>query len=251
MTKDNNSELIRLQKYISDCGIMSRRAAEREIDDGRVTVNGTVAHLGQKIDPRRDEVRIGNRKITKKRDHRYTYVLLNKPSGYLSTASDDRERKCVTELVKSAGARLYPVGRLDMHSEGLLLLTNDGELTQRMTHPSYDCSKIYHVLIRGDVSAEKLHALGQPMEIDDYTIKPVECHVVNQTDKRTIIEMTLTEGRNRQIRKMCEQVGLEIAKLRRVAIVSGECALKLDKLRLSEWRYLTRDEVAALKGGAK
>ena len=240
--------MIRIQKYIADCGIMSRRAAERAIEEGIVTVNGVPAQIGQSIEPRRDKVCIRGRHIKQRRDFRYTYVLLNKPAGYVTTAKDELERRNVTELVKKVEARLFPVGRLDMHSEGLLILTNDGELTHKLTHPSFSSSKIYHVILRGNPTVEQIAQLSQPMVIDDYEIRPVGCRILEQTEGRTIIEMTLTEGRNRQIRKMCEIAGLEIRKLRRMAIVTPHLILELGKLRLGEWRYLTRDEIKLLKG---
>lgn len=236
-------EDIRLQKYISDCGIMSRRAAEREIEAGSITVNGEPAYIGQKIDPARDEVRYKNRVIKKARGSRYVYIMLNKPTGYVTTMSDDKGRKCVAELVADAGVRVYPVGRLDMDSEGLLLMTNDGELANTLTHPRHEIPKYYTVKLNCEITNEQLEKLRAPMTIDDYEIQPVRCEIMLRKNGYTQLAMELYEGRNRQIRKMCEQVGAEVLKLRRVAI--GH--LELEGLSIGKWRYLDHDEVEYLK----
>lgn len=238
-------ELIRLQKFFTDCDVLSRRAAEEEIKNGKVLVNGVRAEVGQKIDPETDVVEYKGKVIERPKKTIYKYVMLNKPRGYLSTVTDDRGRACVTELVADAGARLYPVGRLDMDSEGLLLLTNDGDLTYKLTHPKHDIPKIYHVKIEGKVSPEKLRALASPMEIDGYKILPVKTEVVTVKNEYTVLRMRLFEGRNRQIRKMCEAQGLNILRLCRVAI--GE--LELGNLAPGKWRYLTKSQVEYLKKG--
>ena len=238
------TQQIRIQKFFTDCGILSRRAAEEEIKAGRVKINGTVAEVGQKIDPTHDRVEYRGRVIEATQKPRFTYVMLNKPRGYLSTVTDDRGRHCVTELVADTGVRLYPVGRLDMDSEGLLLLTNDGELTNRLTHPKHEIPKIYHVKIQGTVTAEQIKALSKPMDIDGYTILPVKTELVSVKDDTSTLRMTLFEGRNRQIRKMCETQSLQILRLCRVAI--GE--VKLGNLAPGKWRYLTRTQVDYLKG---
>jgi 23S rRNA pseudouridine2605 synthase len=159
-------EKIRLQKYFTDCGVLSRRAAEEEIKKGKVKVNGETAEVGMKIDPDTDLVEYKGKVINSAQKTHYTYVMLNKPRGYLSSVSDDRGRKCVTELVADAGVRLYPVGRLDLDSEGLLLMTDDGELTNKLTHPRHEIPKIYHVRVKGKVSAEQVKELSKPMVID-------------------------------------------------------------------------------------
>ena len=238
------TQTIRIQKFFTDCGILSRRAAEEEIKKGRVKVNGIVAEVGQKIDPTRDRVEYRGQVIAATEKPRFTYVMLNKPRGYLSTVTDDRGRPTVTELVADAGVRLYPVGRLDMDSEGLLLLTNDGELTNRLTHPKHEIPKIYHVKIRGTVTAEQVKALSSSMEIDGYRILPVKTELISVKDDTSVLRMTLFEGRNRQIRKMCESQSLTVLRLCRVAI--GE--LKLGNLAPGKWRYLTRTQVGYLKG---
>ena len=231
-------EPIRLQKFIADAGIMSRRAAEEEIKNGNVSVNGHVAELGMKIDPHRDVVTYRNQKIAyEKRE--YTYIMMNKPRGYLSSTSDDRGRKCVTDLLDGVKARVYPVGRLDMISEGMLLLTDDGELKNRLTHPSHSLPKLYRVKVGGEVSDEQYKILTSALEIDGYTIKPVTVNITDTDESGTVLKMTLYEGRNRQIRKMCEAAGLTVKRLSRVSIGS----LKLDGLPVGKWRYLDDEEV--------
>jgi len=239
-------EPIRLQKYISDCGVMSRRAVEAEIKAGNVTVNGEKAELGQKVVPGEDVVKIKG-ELIKPRRERYAYILLNKPVGYVTTMSDEKDRKCVAELVSDLGRRVYPVGRLDYESEGLLLMTDDGELTNRMTHPSHGVPKIYHAKIEGEITPEELKKLSSPMEIEGYMIKPVEVEVVTRSEGRTVLRMTLYEGRNRQIRRMCEAVGLNLLNLKRVAI--GE--LTLGNLRPGKWRRLTASQIEYLKRECK
>ena len=235
-------EPVRLQKYFTDCGLLSRRAAEEEIRQGRVKVNGITAEVGQKIAPETDTVEYKGSIIRPPEKAIMKYIMLNKPRGYLSTVADDRGRKCVTELVADAGARLYPVGRLDMDSEGLLLMTNDGNLTFRLTHPRHEIPKIYHVRVAGAVTKEQIEALSAPMEIDGYEILPVKTETVSCKEDYTVLRMTLYEGRNRQIRKMCAQVGLDILRLCRVAI--GD--VKLGNLAPGKWRHLTKSQVAYL-----
>lgn len=234
------AEPIRLQKFFTDCGVLSRRAAETEILAGNVRVNGEVAKLGDKIDPDCDVVEFKGKRIQPRADQPRRYVLLNKPRGYVTTAHDERGRKAVTELVRGAGIRLYPVGRLDMDSEGLLLLTDDGELTNRLTHPRHEIPKIYHVTVSPAPTVEQLQALTEPMVLDGYRLLPVGVRSLG-TDK---LEMTLYEGRNRQIRRMCDAVGLRVKRLRRVAIGT----LTLGDLPVGAWRDLTNDEVAYLYG---
>ena len=236
-------EEIRLQKYISDCGVMSRRAAEAEIAAGRVTVNGRVAELGKKIDPSKDKIEIGGKPLRKERNG-YTYVMINKPRGFLSSAKDDRGRKCVTELVSDIKARLYPVGRLDMDSDGLLILTNDGDLTNRLTHPKHEIPKIYHVKVKPAPSEKQLRVLSSPIVMDGYEIQPVEIETIAADEDSAILEMKLYEGRNRQIRRMCEEADLKVLWLTRIAI--GE--LKLGYMGRGKWRYLSNEEVDYLKG---
>ena len=234
---------IRIQKFFTDCDILSRRAAEQAIRDGKILINGIPAEIGQKISPDTDIVEYEGKVITPPQKSSYTYVMLNKPRGFLSTVTDDRGRRCVTQLVSDVGVRLYPIGRLDMDSEGLLLLTNDGDLTYKLTHPKHEIPKIYHVTVQGSVSPEQIKALGSPMDIDGYRILPVKTQVVNTETDKTTLCMTLYEGRNRQIRKMCEQQNLKVLMLRRIAI--GD--LTLDGLPLGKWKHLTKEQVQYLK----
>lgn len=233
----------RLQKYMADCGLMSRRAAEEEIRKGLVTVNGVPAELGTKVTPGVDQVLYKNRKVVMPRGE-HVYIMLNKPAGYVTTANDEKGRPCVTDLVKAVGRRVYPIGRLDMASEGLLLLTDDGALTETLTHPRHSIPKIYNVKVKGEITEEQYKTLLSPMEIDGYPIRPVYTEVLKRKDGKTLLQMTLYEGRNRQIRKMCEQVGLQIRFLKRIAIGN----LTLGRLRVGEWRYLTKEQVSYLKG---
>ena len=225
---------------------MSRRAAEEEISRGAVLVNGSAATLGQKVDPETDRIEYKG-KLIGDRFVRKTYIMLNKPRGYVTTASDEKGRPIVLDLVKDVGERVYPVGRLDMDSDGLLLLTNDGELTNKLTHPRHSVPKIYHVEVKGKVDAETVKKLSGDMEIDGYKILPVAVSVLKMRDDprkpSTVLKMELLEGRNRQIRKMCEKCGLSVVKLTRVAI--GD--LKLGNLKTGEWRYLTRMQTEYLK----
>ena len=235
-------ESVRIQKYLSDCGVLSRRAAEKAIENGEITVNGEVATIGLKINPMRDKIQYKGKNIVKKRNSHYNYIMLHKPRGYVTTMSDEKGRQTVAELVKEAGVRVYPVGRLDMQSEGLLIMTNDGELTNALTHPRHKIPKYYEVRIQGQVSKEALAKLSSELEIDGYKIMPVECTIVHEGKEGTTVGMVLYEGRNRQIRKMCELCDLKIQRLARVAI--GE--LELDVKR-GQWRYLTKEEIKYLK----
>ena len=233
---------MRLQKYLSEQGILSRRAAEEEIRRGKIKVNGRTAEIGMKIDPISDTVEYDGRVIGAQTSRR-VYLMLNKPVGYVTTMSDEMGRPCVAELVENVGVRVYPIGRLDLESEGLLLFTNDGALANRLMHPRYHKPKVYHVKIKGEVSAEKIAALGRPMEIDGYVTKPAGISVVTRKKEFTVLAMELFEGRNRQIRKMCESLGLVILTLKRISI--GE--VKLGNLAPGEWRYLTKSQVESLK----
>ncbi len=239
-------EKIRLQKFIADAGLMSRRAAEEEIKLGSFAVNGHVAELGAKIDPRADIVTYkGKRVSAERREH--TYIMMNKPRGYLSATADDRGRKCVTDLLGGVRARVYPVGRLDLISEGMLLLTDDGELKNLLTHPSTSLPKVYRVKVGEAVGEAEYDILTSELVIDGYKIKPVTVMIGESDESGTVLKMTLTEGRNRQIRKMCEAAGLSVKRLSRVSIGN----LKLDGLPVGKWRYLEDDEVEYLKKTTK
>ena len=242
MPKQNENEKIRLQKFLSDAGVSSRRAAEAAIEAGEVTVNGKPAEIGQKIDPERDVVVFGTQTVRPRRKD-YTYLMLNKPRGYITSVSDPHGRKCVTELLNGIHTRVYPVGRLDMISEGLLLLTDDGDLANKLTHPKHSVPKIYRVKVTGEVSNEQMEILRSPIELDGRPIEPVEVTIHHTDETGTVLTMTLYEGRNRQIRRMCEAAELEVRRLNRVSI--GD--LKLNGLSVGHWRYLTEDEIDYLK----
>ena len=239
-------EKVRLQKFIADAGVMSRRAAEAEIERGSISVNGHVAALGAKIDPRADIVTYRGKRISAERREK-VYIMMNKPRGYLCSTADERGRKCVTDLLDEVDARVYPVGRLDLISEGLLLLTDDGELKNRLTHPKYSLPKVYRVKVGGSVSDAQLQLLTSPMEIDGYEIKPVEVVRGEESESGTVLKFTLHEGRNRQIRKMCEVAGLTVKRLSRVSVGS----LKLGGLPVGKWRYLEPGEVEYLYKATK
>ena len=231
---------MRLQKFFSDCGVLSRRAAEEEIAAGRVKVNGIIAKIGDSIDPETDVVEYRGKRIQPRTNTPRHYVMLNKPRGFVTTAKDEKGRKTVTDLTQSIGSRIYPIGRLDMDSEGLLLLTDDGDLANRLTHPRHEIPKIYHVTLSKIPTDAEISALSAPMELDGYRLQPVK---IQRTSEDTL-QMHLYEGRNRQIRRMCEAVGLRVVRLRRVAY--GE--LILGDLPIGKWRMLTENEVAYLSG---
>ncbi len=236
---------VRLQKYFTDCGVMSRRAAEAEIRAGKVKINGKVARIGDQVEPMVDKVEYGGAVIIPEIDEKIC-IMLNKPRGYITTMSDDKGRKTVSSLVSDLGVRVYPIGRLDMESDGLLLLTNDGELANRLTHPKHDIPKIYHVTVKGAVSAAALNTLCTPLTIDGYKIRPVSAQIISVTPAgNTVLKMPLYEGRNRQIRKMCDAAGLEVKKLSRVAVGN----IELGKLASGKWRRLTKKEIAYLSAG--
>ena len=235
-------EKIRLQKFVADAGLMSRRATEAEIEKGNFAINGHMATLGDKVDPKRDVVTYRGERVGQHTGD-YTYIMLNKPRGYLCSTSDDHGRKCVTDLLDGVSARVYPVGRLDLLSEGILLLTDDGKLKNRLTHPATALPKVYRVKVAGrktpHVTDEQLARLASPLVIDGYRIRPVEVIVGEIDESGTILKMILTEGRNRQIRKMCEQVGLTVKRLTRLSI--GD--LKLQGMPVGHWRHLEQREI--------
>ena len=234
-------ESVRLQKLIADAGLMSRRKAEELIAAGKVRVNGVTAQIGQKVDPKRDTVTVNGKKLT--RSTGYVYYMLHKPRGYVTTMSDEMDRKCVASLLSDIGKRVYPVGRLDRDSEGLLLVTNDGRFANAITHPSRHIAKTYRVSVRPAVTEEQLAVLTASVMIDGRKTVPAEVRVLRSEEDKSLLESVLYEGRNRQIRRLCEEAGLETLRLKRVAI--GQ--LQLGGLRTGEYRALTRDEVALLQ----
>ncbi|MBO5898201.1 MAG: rRNA pseudouridine synthase [Clostridia bacterium] len=239
-------EPIRLQKYFTDCGVLSRRAAEAEIEAGHVTVNGERATLGQKIDPEVDRVLWKGQEIKPPRKKDHVTVLLNKPAGFVTTTSDEEGRPCVTDLLSELNVRLYPVGRLDMNSTGLLLLTNDGELANLLTHPRHHVPKVYRVTVGGEVQIPTVRKLSAPMTIDGYRIRPVKVDLIETYEHKSVLEMTLSEGRNRQIRKMCAALDLHVLSLERIAMGP----IVLGHLPLDKFRHLAPNEVEALRNAA-
>ena len=230
----------KLQKRIAAAGLMSRRAAEDCIAAGRVTVNGRVACPGERAEPS-DEIRVDGRPLPA--EAKKVYIMLNKPRGYVTTLRDEKGRRNVTELLDGLGMRVYPVGRLDMDSEGLLLLTNDGDFANALMHPSHEVSKRYEVRVRGAVTDEVLDTLRQPMTLDGYSIRPAQVERMEMLPDGARLAVTIHEGRNRQVRRMCEQAGLTVLRLRRVS----EGSLQLGQLRPGCWRPLTEEELAALR----
>ena len=233
----------RIQKLISASGAASRREAEAMIKDGRVTLNGREARLGEKADPEKDELLIDGKPLPNVQAR--VYVMLNKPRGYITSVSDDRGRKTVMELLPETGERLYPVGRLDMDSEGLLILTNDGEFANLLMHPSKGKEKTYRVTVSGRFSG--VEKLEEPMEIDGKMTRPAKVTMLARKSSGAVMEVRIQEGRNRQIRRLCENAGLEVTRLKRVSLGN----LRLGSLKPGQWRYLTEAEVNAVRAMKK
>lgn len=234
----------RLQKLIARAGVCSRRSAESLLTAGRVTVNGVAAHLGDKADADTDVIAIDGTAVAFAEPA--VYLMLNKPRGYVTTLSDELGRATAAELVADCGTRVFPVGRLDKDSEGLLLFTNDGALMQAMTHPSHQVDKTYEVTVTGQLegAADRLSAVT---ELDGEPIMPAQVEIMERRKGQALLRVTIHQGKNRQIRRMCAQVGLQVTRLRRVS----EDALTLGDLKPGQWRYLTDAEVAALKGSER
>ena len=231
----------RLQKILSGRGVCSRRKAEELITAGRVTCNGITAKLGDAADPEVDEILVDGKPLPSRNE--YVYIMLNKPRGYVTTLSDEKGRPNAAQLVADCGVRVYPVGRLDMDSEGLLLFTNDGDFANRLMHPKHEVDKTYRVLVQG-YSDENLERLKQPIELDGYTIRTPGVKLLRTRDKgQAQLLVTIHEGRNRQVRRMCDGAGMKVLRLQRIS----EGDLKLGNLESGKWRYLTPEEVASLK----
>jgi len=233
---------VRLQKFLAEQGVASRRKSEELIAAGKIKVNGHIAVLGQKINPRKDLVTVGRQKIVSSKNRKMIYIMLHKPRGYVTTVSDEQNRKTVMDLVSDIDERIYPVGRLDKDSEGLLLLTNDGSFTNAMTHPSHNYAKVYRVTVRPKVTDEMLYNMRNGIEIDGKKTAPCEVTVLTTEENRVVLEFILKEGRNRQIRKMCESQGLEVARLKRTAIGP----VKLGMLPQGKYRELSEQEIKKL-----
>ena len=243
-------EKIRLQKFFTDCGVLSRRAAEKEIASGNVTVNGKTAEIGMKVDPLTDIVEIHGMRIQPRNGHcGHTYVMLNKPVGYVTTMKDEKGRLTVRDLLNGMEKRVYPVGRLDMYSEGLLLLTDDGVFTNFMTHPSHDIEKEYIVSIQGALTQKDVARFMEPMSLDNRPLRPVEAELLDSCQSEyggivcSSVRILLREGRNRQIRRMCQLLGYKVMRLQRIRV--GK--LCLGNLPLGKWRHLSEDELQYLK----
>lgn len=238
----------RIQKVLADQGICSRREAERLIAAGKVKVNGHPVGLGDKMDPDYDKVSIDGKNVRIVRKRQYTYIMLHKPRGYLTTRSDDRGRKTVMDLVADVPAMLRPVGRLDKDSEGLLLMTDDGAFINLLTHPSGGVGKLYRVTVNPRATEEQVVQMASGVVLDDgVRTQPCVIHVVTDEPGRTVLEITLHEGRNRQIRRMCSAVGLQVVRLKR----SAEGPVKLGMLQPGEYRELKKSEVSALRNAAQ
>jgi 23S rRNA pseudouridine2605 synthase len=234
-----NDGALRLSKLISQRGVASRRAADRLITDGRVTVNGEMAQLGSLADAERDDVRIDGMPLPARGE--LVYIMLNKPRGYITSMTDTHGRRTVAQLTVSAGARVYPVGRLDLESEGLLIMTNDGDFAYRLIHPSRGREKVYRVEARGDMDLA-VQRLSSPMEIDGYKVTAARVTPLRTGVRCGVFEISIREGRNRQIRKMCKQCGLHVDSLCRISIGGVE----LGSLPPGKWRHLTHDELRLL-----
>ncbi len=226
----------RIQKILSERGVASRRSAEKMIEEGRVTVNGLPACLGQSADPEIDEILLDGKLLPT--GSAYVYIMLHKPRGYVTTLSDEKGRKTAAQLVADCGVRVYPVGRLDMDSEGLLLFTNDGEFANRLMHPKHEVEKSYLAWVE-HYSETGLMSLKKPMMLDGYTIRAPKVRVI----KPGLLEITIHEGRNRQVRRMCEAAGMHVTRLKRVR----EGKLHLGDLPLGKWRELTAAEYESLR----
>lgn len=231
----------RLQKIISASGLMSRRAAEELIVAGKVSVNGVTAALGDKAEAGVDKILVDGKALPSAGEK--LYIMLNKPRGYVTTLSDEKGRKNVTELIKELGTRLYPVGRLDMYSEGLLLMTNDGDFANRLMHPSHEIDKCYHTWVKGEDMGWAVELLRCPMEIDGYVTSPAEVDILELKGEEALLAITIHEGRNRQVRKMCEAAGLKVTRLMRVS----EGGVELGTLKSGKWRRLTEEELDMLR----
>ena len=234
----------RLQKILSARGVASRRKAEELIEKGLVTVNGATASLGDAADPQRDVILVDGRPLPG--PEKLVYILLHKPRGYVTTLSDEKGRPNAAQLVSGCGVRVYPVGRLDMDSEGLLLFTNDGAFANRVAHPSHQVEKDYEVWVTGYQSGRE-DLLRRPVVLDGYAIRPPKVTLVNVRGDRALFRVTIHEGRNRQVRRMCQAAGLRCIRLKRIR----EGSLALGDLAAGQWRYLSEDEVRSLIGSAE
>lgn len=247
MAEKKQADGIRIQKIMADNGVASRRKCEEMIKAGLITVNGHPAVLGQRLNPNRDLIVVdGVKLLTNVKKQRY-YIALNKPRGYVTTLNDEMDRKCVAELVADVPERVYPIGRLDRNSEGLLLFTNDGEFANQVMHPKFHMSKTYRVTVRPDINDKQAMQLAEGVVIDGVRTEPAQVTVLTKEPGRVVLQIVITEGRNRQIRKMCEGVGLEVARLKRISIGP----VRLGMLPPGEWRDLTEGEMGSLSSSIR
>ena len=231
---------VRLQKHLADCGVASRRKSEELIIAGKVKVNGRVAHIGDSVDPKRDKISVSGKNIIANSEK--VYIMLHKPRGFVTTMSDERGRRCVADLVKDVPCKVFPVGRLDKDSEGLLLMTNDGEFSNKLTHPSSHVNKTYRVTVSGEVNEEMLVKLSTGIVIDGVKTLPCDVFIGEKKPDRTVLIFIIQEGKNRQIRKMCEAVNLEVLRLKRTEIAG----VTLGMLGQGKWRDLHERELHRL-----
>lgn len=233
---------MRLQKYIAHCGIASRRKAEELILDGRVKVNNKIViELGVKIDPDKDTIKVNDKSIRK--EGKKVYIMLNKPVGYVTTMSDEKDRKIVTDLIEGVRERVYPVGRLDSDTTGLLLLTNDGDLTYKLTHPSNEVVKRYIAIVEGVPSRWELERFRRGLVIDGKVTSEATIEIAKRYEDESILDISMHEGRNRQVKKMCETINHPVKKLKRIGIGG----LEIGGLDLGNWRFLDEEEIKHLK----
>ena len=238
---------VRIQKALSEAGVSSRRAAEELVRQGRVTINGRKAEIGQSVNPDRDVIAVDGKRVYFARKKQYRYIMMNKPRGYVTTLSDELGRRCVTDLLTGVEERVYPIGRLDRNSEGLLLFTNDGELANRIMHPASHINKVYRVTVRPDITDEQAAELSAGVKIgENTTTLPATVLILEKQPGRVVLQITISEGKNRQIRRMCEAVGLEVVRLKR----NAEGVVKLGMLKPGTYRELTKAEVNGLRAAA-
>ena len=230
----------RLQKILSARGVCSRRAAEALLLEGRITCNGRICQLGDSADPDHDEILVDGKPLPSAQ--KYIYIMLHKPRGFVTTLSDEKGRKNAAQLVADCGIRVYPVGRLDMDSEGLLLFTNDGQLANRLMHPSHEISKVYRVTVDGFTS-HGLERFNRPMTLDGYRLQIPKVTLLEEKEGKAVLEITIHEGRNRQVRRMCAIAGMQVRRLLRVS----EGPLQLGDLPKGKWRHLTPEELRQLQ----
>ena len=236
---------VKLQKYAADCGLMSRRAAEKEIAEGNFKVNGKVASLGMRVDPQNDAILYKGRPLNPSGDAK-VYIMLNKPCGVVTTMNDENGRRSVADVV-DIGTRVYPVGRLDLNSEGLLLMTNDGEFANAVAHPSGEIKKVYRVIVKGKAENEQLDRIRALKTLDGEKISPVSVEAKRRDEVSSELEFTLSEGKNREIRRICEHVGLYVKKLKRISLGP----LRLGDLKPGEYRELSKQELQSIKNAVK